>query len=393
MLATVLRPALALIAAALLVFTTSATLGAIPEDQRNWLDLRMPDDERELLDSTVGFAPPPIPAEFAWIEGDAVSLENLRGRVVVLQSWSRASASGRAAPRRVQHLLKGFTDEDVVIVAVHTPEGADGLQAYVERVPIGVSSAVDTRGQWCDEMGIYRRPVTILIDRDGAIRFPGVTYARLADAVELLVNEESSDKEVGALPARDERLEEKPHPTRGPSVNTTSYPRNTGDPRGANDLRGKKGPSIHVAQWLANPPRDLDDKVVVVEFWATWCGPCIKGIPHLNELQEELAGRAVVIGVSNEDAQKVEEFLKRNEMNYSVACDPDSSMMQVVGNRGIPHCIVMSPDGIVRWQGHPAGLDVETLEAIADAANVASSGSSSGSGSSGSAKRWVQPGE
>lgn len=388
------------LAASMLMLTPGTVLAEIPEEQQRWLDRRMPEDERAVLDSTIGFAPPELPEEFRWVEGEPVQLSELRGRVVVLQSWSRASSSGRAAPRRVQQLLEDFAPEDVVIVAIHTPEGEQGLEAFLERVPVGVRSAVDPRGAWCDEMGIFRRPVTVLLDRNGAIRFAGVTYGSLADAVEFLVKEEPSETAPAPLASRDERMAPEEHPTRGPAVvNRAYYPREMGNPGSAKDLRNEKGPDIHVERWIINAPRTMENKVVVVEFWATWCGPCIKGIPHLNDLQEKLAGRAVILGVSNEAPATVENFVKQTKMNYAVAIDQQATMMKFVGNRGIPHCIVMSPDGIVRWQGHPAQLSANTLEQIADAAGVprvaeedGDEGQGGGDRPSISGKRWLSKG-
>ena len=368
---------------------------ATPEQQQRWLDARLPADERAVLDSIVGFAAPELPDEARWIEGEAVTLESLRGKVVVVQSWTRASANGRAAPRRVQQLLSRFSEDDVAIVAVHTPEGEQGLEQFVERVPVGVRSAVDPVGAWCDEMGIFRRPVTILIDRSGEIRFAGVSYAGLANAVDFLVKEEARKKKVPALPARAERTAAPVHPTQGPVVRETSFPRDTGNPRGANDLRGQKGPKIEIGQWVSNAPRSLADKVVVVEFWATWCGPCIAGIPHLNELQKSIGSRGVIIGISDEDLSTVQNFVRQREMNYAIACDPERKMRNAVGNRGIPHCIVMCPEGIVRWQGHPASLSIEMLSQIADASGIgaAESGGEDETGAGGAitGKRWVEP--
>lgn len=369
---------------------------ATPEQQQRWLDARLPADERAVLDTIVGFSAPEFPDEARWIEGDAVTLESLHGKVVVLQSWTRASANGRAAPRRVQQLLSRFSEDDVAIVAIHTPEGEQGLEQFVERVPVGVRSVVDPVGAWCDELGIFRRPVTILIDRSGEIRFAGVSYAGLADAVGFLVKEEAREKKVAALPARDERTSAPVHPTQGPTVRETSFPRDTGNPRGANDLRGQKGPKIEIGQWVSNAPRSLADKVVVVEFWATWCGPCIAGIPHLNELQKAMGSRGVIVGISDEDLSTVQNFVRQREMNYAIACDPERKMRNVVGNRGIPHCIVMCPEGIVRWQGHPAALSRETLLQIADASGIgaADGGGEEESGGGGgqiTGKRWVEP--
>ena len=145
-------------------------------------------------------------------------------------------------------------------------------------------------------------------------------------------------------------------------------------------------PAIEVQKYLTKQP-DTKGKVVMVEFWATWCGPCIAGIPHLNDLQKEFSEDLVIIGVSDEDEGKVNEFRSdrnRPQFGYTVAIDPQRRMINVVGTRGIPHCIVMSSDGVVRWQGHPAGLDSSMMKKIVDA-NKSLGGGTAGDGS----MRWV----
>ena len=64
---------------------------------------------------------------------------------------------------------------------------------------------------------------------------------------------------------------------------------------------GDPAPEIQIKGWVKGDAVKLSElkgkKVVVLEFWATWCGPCIKGIPHLTELQEQYKDDVVVIGV------------------------------------------------------------------------------------------------
>ena len=89
---------------------------------------------------------------------------------------------------------------------------------------------------------------------------------------------------------------------------------------GEDDLTiGSKAPSIDVAHWVSNGNgkfpvvREFEKgKVYVIEFWATWCDPCIASMPHISQLQDEFAERGVqIISVSEEDLPTVEEFLKK----------------------------------------------------------------------------------
>jgi thiol-disulfide isomerase/thioredoxin len=129
-----------------------------------------------------------------------------------------------------------------------------------------------------------------------------------------------------------------------------------------NDFRGKKAPEFYVQQWLNRTGVDTKGKVVLIDFWATWCGPCRALIPELNEFNKKFGDKLVVIGVSDEPAETVQKFMKDTPMDYAVAIDTSKKMSKEIGVQGIPHCIVMSPDGIVRWQGFP-GSDEDKLTA------------------------------
>jgi thiol-disulfide isomerase/thioredoxin len=109
---------------------------------------------------------------------------------------------------------------------------------------------------------------------------------------------------------------------------------------------------------------DHKDKVVVVEFWATWCPPCRASIPHVNALYKKHKDKVVVIGISGENEKVVADFLKKQkEMEYVVACNGGKTAA-AYGVNGIPHAFVIV-DGKVVWNGHPMnGLDKAVEDAI-----------------------------
>jgi len=132
---------------------------------------------------------------------------------------------------------------------------------------------------------------------------------------------------------------------------------------------GDAAAPLAIAEWIKGEPVDLaaakGKKVVVVEFWATWCGPCRVSIPHLTELQKKYENRGVVIvGVSDEESSKVKPFVSEqgDKMNYTVAIDKNDATsdgyMKRYGQDGIPHAFVIDKEGRIAWHGHPmSGLD------------------------------------
>jgi uncharacterized protein (TIGR03435 family) len=111
------------------------------------------------------------------------------------------------------------------------------------------------------------------------------------------------------------------------------------------------------AEWSS-----LKGKVVVVEFWATWCAPCIASIPHLNELAEEFRDEDVVfISLTDEPPATVEPFLKRRPIKGWVALDTDNQAGAAYGVAGIPHTFIVGRTGKILGDTHPAGLQAEHI--------------------------------
>jgi len=120
---------------------------------------------------------------------------------------------------------------------------------------------------------------------------------------------------------------------------------------------GKEAPEIQAQYWLNAPALSLQrlrGKIVVVEFWATWCPPCRASIPHLIEMNHKFAGKGVVfISLTNEDRRTVEPFARKMKMDYPVGGGSQTS--GVYGVQGIPHAFIVDPSGTVVWEGHPMG--------------------------------------
>jgi thiol-disulfide isomerase/thioredoxin len=122
---------------------------------------------------------------------------------------------------------------------------------------------------------------------------------------------------------------------------------------------GEAPPTVSAESWLnwtGKEPPSLDSlkgRVVVVEFWATWCGPCVAGIPHLNELHEKYGKDGLVLlSLTDQSRGHVEKFVAEKGMKYTVGVKSQTG--DDYGVTGIPHAFVVGRDGKLAWHGHPA---------------------------------------
>ena len=132
----------------------------------------------------------------------------------------------------------------------------------------------------------------------------------------------------------------------------------------AKSFRGSKPPKFEAESWQGSPP-DTAGKFVLIDFWATWCGPCRASIPELNQFQARYKDKLVVIGLTKEPLEVVKK-MKSPKIEYAVASDTQGRMSNAAGVRGIPHAMLLDPSGIVRFEGHPGYLSDAVLKKLFD---------------------------
>ena len=104
---------------------------------------------------------------------------------------------------------------------------------------------------------------------------------------------------------------------------------------------------------------------MLIELWATWCGPCRRSIPLLNQLHEKFGNELIVIGVSDQTEEEVRK-LQEPKIEYYHAVDTQRRMHDALGVFGIPHVIIIEPEGYVVWEGFPLLAGYELTAEIVD---------------------------
>jgi len=152
---------------------------------------------------------------------------------------------------------------------------------------------------------------------------------------------------------------------------------------------GDKAPDIDIETWISDndgmfqhTTKLEDDQVYVIEFWATWCGPCIKEMPRFAKLQEEYKEEVQIISVSDEDLDTIDTFLERKvpgdekkqtfgelTNSYCLTTDTDKSVKKdyfyAAKRTGIPCAFIVGKTGLIEWIGHPARME-KPLKQVVD---------------------------
>ena len=137
---------------------------------------------------------------------------------------------------------------------------------------------------------------------------------------------------------------------------------------------GSNAPAPQIEKFVrgTEPKWFESGKVYVIEFWATWCGPCKQSMPHISDIADKYKGKVIVVGISDEKVDTVTKFLDTDEWKqkarYNLATDPDRSThkqyMEAAAQNGIPTAFIVK-DGKVQWIGHPMTMD-EPLKQVVD---------------------------
>lgn len=144
---------------------------------------------------------------------------------------------------------------------------------------------------------------------------------------------------------------------------------------------GVKAGDKPVIQWATTTGQRVDAEalkgyIIIVDFWATWCGPCMAEADHMVKLSKEYGPKGVqIVGVSLDDsAADMAKAASRVGFTWPQVCDGGgwkSPVAKAWGVRSIPATFILSPEGEVVWRGHPGNIDKPLADAVAKYPTVA----------------------
>jgi cytochrome c biogenesis protein CcmG, thiol:disulfide interchange protein DsbE len=119
----------------------------------------------------------------------------------------------------------------------------------------------------------------------------------------------------------------------------------------ARSILNQSAPPLVIEKWISKSPA-MEGKFLLIEFWSSQSNNSRRMIPILNEFHKRFGDRLVIIGISDEPEKALRDF-KQIPIEYYYANDTQARMKKLLAVTGIPHVLIVDPEGIVRWEGFP----------------------------------------
>ncbi len=123
--------------------------------------------------------------------------------------------------------------------------------------------------------------------------------------------------------------------------------------------------SIREDETMSYKGNDFKNSVYLIDFWATWCAPCIESIPHLNELVEKYKNKNIrFISITYEPEKLASQFLKEHPMKSDVGLDEDFKIFRSYNAWAIPNVVMINSKGKIAGRIHPTYLTTEVIDVL-----------------------------
>lgn len=126
---------------------------------------------------------------------------------------------------------------------------------------------------------------------------------------------------------------------------------------------GDKAPKLFINKWIKpDNPKNLQNKPLLIDFWGTWCAPCIASFPHINQLSETYKNKINFLSITTDDEKILSKFLSRIELNTFIATDKDGQTTKGFKIESIPAAYLIDTQGVIQWLGNPKDLTTNLID-------------------------------
>ena len=315
--------------------------------------------------------------------GEKLTAESIKGKPVMIATASLWTPNSQKALKSLADLA---SNKDLIVVVAHDERRFEDAEKFLADNKLSFRLAKDVGGKFRAAVLSDADPDMYVIDRAGNLRFGDIETDSVLKAIEIVTSESAEDAGsrlstivADAKKARDGQATTKDieniyrtenvrkvrgiyNPPaaaeyakllwpEGPSKNEVT--------QHAPDIRGSKLKSAAAdfegVTWLTDKPDVFAGKVVILEFWVSWCVPCKCAVPMLNDLAATNRDDLVLVSLSgyNDTKASVQEYLRAHKAESFQALDTEKKINDALGVQALPTAFVMSTDGIVRWIGNP----------------------------------------
>ena len=303
------------------------------------------------------------------LDGEILSLEKYRGQVILLDFWATWCGPCIAEVPNVKKTYETYKDQKFQIIGISLDRSREPLEAYIEKEELAWLHYWDNTQKVSRLYEVQAIPSTFLIDGEGIIRKTNLRGHALEHAVAELVQEnlakptDASAKTVESSPLSKsipatKLTKPETTPQKGPSVNdlqarTMAW---IGKPAPDFQVTGLNGEALSLEHYRG--------QVVLLDFWATWCGPCIVEMPKIKKTYQTYKDQKFqIIGISlDRSKEPLEAYIEKEGIAWDNYWDEDRSIRRLYGVSAIPSAFLIDGEGVIR-KASLGGFDVETAVA------------------------------
>ena len=300
------------------------------------------------------------------LKGEELTLEKYRGQVVLLDFWATWCGPCIREMPNVKRTYEKYKDQKFQIIAISLDRSQQPLEAFIEREGLAWVHYWDKSQKITNQYGVRGIPSTFLLDGEGVIRKTNLRGHSLETAVAELVKENLAKSTDTTTKTPESSSQSKSIPaTKLIKPSPTSQKTESLEALKAkmNEWVGKPAPDFLVTD-LKGEELSLEKyrgQVVLLDFWATWCGPCLVEMPKVKKTYEKYKDQKFqIIGISRDKSKTpLEAYVEKEGLAWINYWDENGKLTDLYKVIGFPTTFLIDGEGVIR-KASLGGFDVET---------------------------------